>query len=215
MAFAFKPHQTVVFIGDSITDCGWRAEAAPLGNGYVRMISDLIDARYSGHQIKVINTGIGGNTVRELTVRFYDDAIRHQPDWMSILIGINDLHRCLGGAAEDVSVTPPQYAQMYDALLKRVKSETRAKIVLMDPFYISTERHPDSFRSTVLKNIGKYTKTVHAMASKYKTRHVKTHDLFQRALKCFPPDRFCPEPVHPYPSGHMLMAQAWLGTVGY
>jgi len=35
--FLIQDSQTVVFIGDSITDCGWRDVAAPLGNGYVKI----------------------------------------------------------------------------------------------------------------------------------------------------------------------------------
>ena len=31
----------MLFIGDSITDCGRRAEHAPLGSGYVRMFGEL------------------------------------------------------------------------------------------------------------------------------------------------------------------------------
>ena len=34
---AIQDGQTVVFIGDSLTDCGRREEAAPLGAGYVSM----------------------------------------------------------------------------------------------------------------------------------------------------------------------------------
>ena len=37
--------QTMVLIGDSITDCGRRApEAAPFGNGYVAFFIDLVNA---------------------------------------------------------------------------------------------------------------------------------------------------------------------------
>jgi len=46
VAFLLQDGQTVVFIGDSITDCGRRDVAAPLGNGYVRFIAELITIRY-------------------------------------------------------------------------------------------------------------------------------------------------------------------------
>jgi hypothetical protein len=51
MSFLVQDGQTVVFIGDSITDCGRRDVAAPLGNGYVKFIADLIChslSRYEG-----------------------------------------------------------------------------------------------------------------------------------------------------------------------
>jgi len=41
-SFLIQDTQTVVFTGDSITDCGRRDVAAPLGNGYVKIAVDLI-----------------------------------------------------------------------------------------------------------------------------------------------------------------------------
>src|SRR6185369_13335518 len=113
MPFAIKPKQTVLFIGDSITDCGRRGEAAPLGNGYVRIASELITAKYPAHGLNIINKGLGGNTVRDLFNRWGDDAMAFKPDWLSIKIGINDLHRTLGGVT-DQAVTPEQFADLYD-----------------------------------------------------------------------------------------------------
>jgi len=43
---------------------------------------------------------------------------------------------------------------------------------------------------------------------KYKTRLVKTHELFQELLKYHEPDIFCPEPVHPNLTGHLVIAEA-------
>lgn len=37
MAFAIEPKQTVLFIGDSITDCERTAASPPLGAGYVEL----------------------------------------------------------------------------------------------------------------------------------------------------------------------------------
>ncbi len=83
MPFAIQPGQTVLFTGDSITDCGRRGDDRPLGAGYVRMAVDLINARYPDNGCRFINTGIGGNIVRDLFDRWTDDCIRHQPDWLS------------------------------------------------------------------------------------------------------------------------------------
>ena len=42
----FKNGQTIVFIGDSITDAGRRDQFFPYGNGYMKMAIDLLTARY-------------------------------------------------------------------------------------------------------------------------------------------------------------------------
>jgi len=95
--FLFKDGQTVVFIGDSITDCGRRGPDAPYGNGYVKLAVDLITAKYPERRITFLNEGIGGNTVEDLRNRWHDDVLRHRPDWVSVMVGINDLHRVLRG----------------------------------------------------------------------------------------------------------------------
>lgn len=41
--------------------------------------------------VKVINSGIGGDTTAGLVGRFYPDVVRHQPNIVLILAGTNDL----------------------------------------------------------------------------------------------------------------------------
>lgn len=214
MAFAIRPKQKVLFIGDSITDCGRRDASAPLGSGYVKFCNDLIVARYPAHQVNVINKGIGGNTVRDLMDRWSDDVVSLKPDWVSIKIGINDLHRYQMNATER-TVTPDEFAEFYDTILSRTKKETSAQVILMDPFYISTDATPGSYRTVIRELMPLYLRTVHAMARKYKTRHVRTEQIFQNLLKHYPADYWCPEPVHPYANGHLVMAQSWLNEVGW
>ncbi len=214
MTFAVKPRQNVLFIGDSITDCNRRGGNAPLGDGYVRLVSELICARYPAHGVNVINHGIGGNTVRDLDDRWTDDVIRFQPDWLTVKIGINDLHCWLRGDAQR-GVSPEQYAEVYDRILSRAAKETRAKLVLIDPFYISTDTGTGTWRARVLELLPKYLRVVDRLARKHKARQVKTHDLFRTLLKRYPADRFCPEPVHPNGAGHMVIAHGWLKSVGW
>ncbi|MCX5661575.1 MAG: SGNH/GDSL hydrolase family protein [Planctomycetota bacterium] len=214
MPFAIKPKQTVLFIGDSITDCGRRDSAAPLGNGYPRMVHELIMARHPAHKLSVINKGIGGNTVKDLAGRWVDDVLKFNPDWLSIKIGINDLHRWMSNV-QGQSVTPEEYLAHYDAILALTKKHCgKAQIILMDPFYISEDNKSDFWRSQVLGKLPLYIKTVDKMAKKYKTRHIRTHEMFKAILKHHSADALCPEPVHPYASGHLAMANAWMECVG-
>jgi len=207
MATKLKSGETILFIGDSITDCGRRDTARPLGCGYVKMLADMLAAREPAKRVHVVNKGIGGNVVTQLQDRWTDDVLRHRPNWLSVKIGINDVHRTLAGSPE--AVPPGRYAEAYDEILARTtKKLPKCRILLIDPFYISTERSPSSARSTVLKLLPKYINTVHRMAKKYGTRRVKTHEIFQRLLKYHEPDLFCPEPVHPNPTGHLVIAEA-------
>lgn len=210
--FLLKDGQTVVFAGDSITDCGRRAAEAPFGAGYVRHAIELITARYPALKLKYFNEGIGGNTVVDLQNRWEDDVLRHQPDWITVKIGINDLHR--GWAPPAAPVTPEIFEAAYRDILTRSKA-TGAKLLLIDPFYLSQDRNENSARKRVLDYLPEYIAVVDKMAAEFDAPQVKTQDLFQEQLTYRPTDYFCPEPVHPYASGHHVIALGLLDKLNW
>ncbi len=213
-SFLIQDGQTVVLIGDSITDCGRRDASFPFGSGYVKMVIDLITARYPDRKIRYINEGIGGDVSIGLRGRWHDDVLVHNPDWLSVMIGINDIHRTFSPNEAD-RVPVEMYRDAYDHCLARTAEETDARIILMDPFYISQESDQISLRAQVLELIPQYIAVVREMAEKYNALHVPLHDIFQEQLKYRPADTFCPEPVHPFPGGHLIMAHAWLQAMGW
>jgi len=205
---AIKPRNgdTILFIGDSITDCGRRNAHQPLGSGYVSLFDDMVAIREPRKSVTVLNRGIGGNTVEDLRSRWYDDVIAHAPQWLSIKIGINDCNRYLSGNG---GPSPEEYAEIYEELLRRTKRELpKTKLLLIDPFLAS--RHPkgDGYRGRVMETLPKYLAVVARLSDRFKTRHVRTHHLFQQQLKHHHPDRFGHEPVHPSTVGHLLIAEA-------
>ncbi len=210
---AIQSGQTVVFIGDSITDCGRRADFAPLGCGYVSMAVASIAGKYPDRRIRFINEGIGGDVATGLRDRWADDVLVHQPDWVSVKVGINDLHRTLRNSPE--AVPPTLYRQAYDDFLTRTVEATSAELVLVDPFYLSRETHETSIRSKVLALLPEYLAVVAEMAEKFGARHVKLQEMFARVLAHYPSDYLCPEPVHPNPTGHLMIAHEWLEAVNW
>ncbi|MBI2501794.1 MAG: SGNH/GDSL hydrolase family protein [Candidatus Latescibacteria bacterium] len=200
--------QQLLFIGDSITDCGRRGGEAPLGNGYVRIFTEMVTARWPERRISYINKGIGGNRITDLKERWRDDVLYHRPQILSLKIGINDLHSHLRGAEGGVS--PELFARTYAELMELTRRELNCKVVLLTPFYISTDRSGQTFRSQVLDLIPRYLDTVEKMSVQYGTRLVRLHERFQEQLKYQDADTFCPEPVHPNHTGHLVIAQALL-----
>lgn len=207
MALKIKNGETLLFIGDSITDCGRRAENAPLGNGYVKLFNDMAAIREPAKKIHIINKGIGGDTVKGMQNRWADDVLRHKPDWLSVKIGINDLHGYMRRNPDCIS--PENFLSCYDDILAQTKKKLPAcKILLIAPFYISTSRSKTSVRSQVLKLLPQYLAVVEQLSAKYKTPLVETHKLFTKLLKYNEPDTFCQEPIHPNLTGHMVIAEA-------
>lgn len=211
--FAIQDSQRVVFIGDSITDCGRQGDQAPYGSGYVRLAIDLITARYPERQIQYLNRGISGNTVQDLHRRWQQDVIAHRPDWLCVKIGINDLHRTLDRSPQPV---PPElFERLYRECLDSAKSDSSARLVLIDPFYISRETDPATREGQVLALLPGYLEAVHRLAAEFGTLSVLTHEAFQRQLQFRPAREFCPEPVHPFLSGHLVIAHELLRSLGW
>lgn len=206
-----KDSQTMLFIGDSITDCGRRGPNYPMGDGYPALFRELMTARWPERKISYLNKGIGGNKVTDLQMRWEDDVMRFKPDWLTIKIGINDEHSFVGDPVNGVS--PQRFRDVYDSILERTFSVWKPNLILVSPFYISRDLVSGTHRTKILQLIPEYIAVVKDMAKKYKGLYVPLHDIFQKHLEYRDADTFCPEPVHPFRSGHIIIAGAIMHAI--
>jgi len=200
----------IVFVGDSITDCGKR-QYPPLGLGYVYIFANLLLAKYPEKKINVINAGINGNTILDLKDRWEDDVLSLRPNFISILIGINDIHRALAGQP---GYDPESYYRNYREILTLTKESLKdVEILLLSPFYISKATIPGTHRSKVLEVIPKYIEKVELLSKEFSTLYINLHTIFQSLLKHREPTTYAPEPVHPNSAGHMVIALSILNAL--
>jgi|BEDMetMinimDraft_2_1075160.scaffolds.fasta_scaffold00822_6 lysophospholipase L1-like esterase len=201
-AFTLKQGDKVLFIGDSITDAS-RRDQPPLGNGYVSIFKDLADSLRPELKLNVINKGISGNTALDLRERWEDDVIALNPNVISVMIGINDVHRYLSG---DVRLSVDHYAEAYRDVLEITSKRLNAEIVLLSPFYISKAKEMDTFRKKVLETLPDYIRVVEGLSKEFSTAYLDLHREFKMRLEYLDPETFAPEPVHPNRRGHTLIA---------
>ena len=199
-----KPNSTIVFIGDSITDAG-RLESAykPFGYGYVHFVAYRLLAKYPEYNISVINTGISGDTVRDLDYRWEKDCLNHKPDVLSILIGINDIFRQFSSRLDE-AVLLDEYQLTYERLLSLVKEKYNCRLILMEPFMFCDEKTNPAYKS-LLQYIG----AVRALAEKFDAVLVPMQELIDKKIKEVPPEKFSDDMVHPYVWAHAWIAQQW------
>lgn len=206
--FRLQSGDKMLFIGDSITDAGRRNEAsAPFGTGYVKMLVDLTTAKYPERRIDFVNRGIGGNTVLDLQRRWQTDVIDEEPTWLSVMIGINDVHRCYRQAEEEPD--PDTYARVYEELLADAAESVGPKMVLIEPFYLCSDPAHD-----ISKMLVPYLDTVHRLAGKFDALLVPVHQAFQGALAVREDSLWSNDNVHPFPEGHAFIALEWLKAMG-
>src|SRR5688572_31275830 len=117
MSITLRRDMKLLFIGDSITDCGRQADREQMGQGYVRNLDDYLKARHTAVAPRVVNRGISGNKVTDLAAHWERDVIAERPDVLSVKIGINDVwHGLSGGPGVPIN----EYLDVYRKLLNRV-----------------------------------------------------------------------------------------------
>jgi len=209
MTTPFKPKQKLLFIGDSITDTGrmrpvGRRAQDGLGSGYVNMIDSLLGAAFPETPVEVINTGISGNRVTDLHARWSSDVLDLKPDWLSVMIGINDVWRQFDRSLDPDQVDAERYETVYRSLLEQTQPGLTG-LVLMTPFFIESNRS-DPMR----KMMDAYGAITRQLAEQFDATFIDIQAVFDDYLKVQPTQSLCGDRVHPNAVGHMIIARAFL-----
>ena len=85
------------------------------------MVKAFLDAQYPELAIRVVNKGNSGNTVRDLETRWQDDVLDLSPDWVSIMIGVNDYWHTVAFGSK-YKGTVESYGTGFIALLERTRT---------------------------------------------------------------------------------------------
>ncbi len=209
-----KKGSRLLFQGDSITDMKWgrnqRDRNHYLGHSYVYLIAARLGVDMPEAQLDVYNRGMSGHKVRDLKARWQKDAIDMKPDWLSILIGINDVGRTVTkdkGLAE----WEGDYRFILDAIRK---ANADLNLVLLDPFVLASGglAEPSAFKEK-RAIVDELCEIVPRLAKDYGAIHVKTQEVFDAAARKVSPEQWIWDGVHPLPQGHELIARNWLQAV--
>jgi lysophospholipase L1-like esterase len=205
----------LVMMGDSITDTGrarpigeGRGEA--IGKGYVMMVEALLGAVYPEQWIRIVNQGISGNTVRDLKARWQADVLDLAPDWVSVMIGANDVWRQFDSPRQtERHVLIEEYEKTLEELalltLPRVKG-----LILITPFYLESNR-ADPMRASM----DRYGAAVRRLAEKHRTVFVDSQAAFDQVLKTYYPASLNWDRVHLDHVGSMVLARAFVDAIGF
>jgi lysophospholipase L1-like esterase len=196
----FQAGQRILFIGDSITDCDRRGLAAPFGDGYMNLVRVFVIARHPQLRLVWCNRGVSGDTVPDLARRWETDVVALLPDWLSLMIGINDVWH---GLALD------EYERTLRVLLRRAVDGTGCRLILADPFLIE----PDP-RDPQRADTDRHCEVVAALAEEFDAVHVKTQQAFATVLAVSGPQDWAEDRVHPNLPGHAVIARAFLDAIG-
>jgi len=208
MSVMIPDNGLVLFQGDSVTDAGRNYQNDnELGWGYPMLISSWFSAMYPEKKVRFINRGISGHRVCDLQNRWSKDCLDLKPDVLSILIGINNTWRRYD--SNDPTSTA-DFEKGYRDLLEKTKKNTKAKIILCEPFVLPVPADRLTWREDLDPKIN----VVRNLAIEYQCQLVPLDGVFAQAATRREPAFWASDGVHPSSAGHALIAQTWLKEVG-
>ena len=198
----------LIFQGDSITDAGRdKRNYHDLGSGYPKYAAEFVREARPDIEFEFINFGISGNRTGELFDRLYKDGIELQPDVISILIGINDVWHRYGPS--HIATTDAQIALNYREILKRLKRETNAKIVMLSPYLLDAEAV--DYMKEDLKTV---LPIIRELAEEFADVYIPLDELFDEAMKTQPsPLYYSADGVHPNANGAEFIGKCYAEAV--
>ena len=221
--------KTILFCGDSITDCGRKPNdigpLAPkisedmssqeLGYGHVLLLGSELLARHPGW--KICNRGVSGNRIVDVYARWKTDCLNLKPDILSLLIGVNDvtLH-----FMADNGVGSRRFARFYRELLQWSRSKLpNCRFILGEPFLIVDPAFSmklglslDSL-AACREELQVRQDMLRSLAGEFNMAFIPYQSIFEQACEGASASTYISDGVHPTAAGHYLMAQEWLKVV--
>ena len=196
--------KTFLFQGDSITDAGRDDEKqglAGLGCGYAFLLASEIENNHKD-KIDFINRGKSGDRITDVYARIKEDIINLKPDYMSILIGVNDVSHEL---TMNCGVSPKKFRMIYGMLIDEIREVLPdIKILILDPFVLkgtATEKLWNDFDREV-RILAEISKQV---AEEYETDFIPLQKKFDELSSDGNTEYWSADGIHPTLAGHEVL----------
>ena len=209
-----KKNDTLLFIGDSISDF---ERKRPVGEGlfnawgrsYVADAASLLSCMYPELKLRIINMGISGNQVRDLDARWETDVMDLHPDWVSVLIGINDVWRQFDSPQiPETHVPLDEYRQTYQKLIERTLPHVKG-MILMTPYFMEPNK-TDTMRAAM----DRYGQAVRELAEHYHLTLIDLQSAWDKLFEHMHPCNIAWDRIHPNQTGCMYIAKQFLKGIG-
>lgn len=219
MTIIIRPGSTMMFTGDSITDCRRRESEDGLGYGYPLRVAGEWGHRHPDRPVTWLNTANGGDKVMDLEARWQTDVLDARLDVVSILVGVNDM----GWHTLDPKgyvIPAERFEAGYDRLLAPL-AEAGTELILIEPFLLPIhgvieagasligEAERDEWRTDMDPKI----QAVRRLARRYGAHLLAADGMFAELAATTGPEHWAADGVHPTSAGHAALAAAWLRLV--
>lgn len=209
METLLKKGQTLLFQGDSITDCNRdRDDISSLSDGYAGMVAKMYNSLIPDNNITFINKGISGNRVIDLLERYEDDFKAINPDFISILIGINDTWRRY---KNNDPTSTESFEKSYRELLANIKKDMPScKILMIEPFVLNSLPDRRAWREDLDPKIN----VVRELAKEFADYYLPLDGILAKTeVEKYNCKELAPDGVHPSELGHNVIAEEYMNIL--
>lgn len=179
-------------LGDSLTS-GVGAD------DYSQSYPYLLAQYFAGndYQLTLEDRSVPGAKTSDLMQGLLATAIGDQPDIVTVLIGVNDIHG---------HVSAETFRANYDQILSRLKNETQANVYVINiPYIGGADMMLPPYRHLFDERTKQFNGIIKALAAKYQLKYVDlytpTVDLFKKTGSHYSVDSF-----HPSAEGYKIWA---------
>ena len=210
----FQNGETIVFAGDSVTDCGRKRPYGMglwegLGSGYVRMIDSNLAIDYPDRFLRIINVGESGAASKDMLANWEKNVEACKPDWVFFMIGANDVWRQFDEPNLDNSLlTPECYRANLEAICERTLPNVKGMFAI-SPFYMEANEGDPMKKRTV-----EYAQICKEVAEKYGATYIDVQSEFDKHLVHRYPAYISWDRVHPNWVGGLIIAKEILKAIG-
>jgi lysophospholipase L1-like esterase len=178
---------TVVALGDSLTQ-GWM-----VSTGYLDFLNEMLHTKFPQIRLKLINSGIPGDTADSGLYRLKWDVLHYNPDCVFIQYAINDAFS---------GFTEQHFKSNIKGIIDGIRENGDADIVLITSGYIgdNDDNH----------HVEGYYHQLEALGGDYGIPVVQTHEYWKKRIGegVIFGSLVQYDGVHPTEEGYRLMAEA-------
>lgn len=196
-----KGNKRVLFNGDSITD--WMRDHSDRHSltGYNKRIAQA----YADSGAEFFNRAISGDRTTEMLARMDADLADTDPDYVSILIGINDTWRRFDS---NLPTSGEKFRENLRANFEKVK-KYGAKLIVLEPFLLPVDPAKRAFREDLDEKID----ITRELAREFAEEYIPLDGLFAEVVLKVAPETLSADGVHPTDKGFAYIAQWWMQRV--
>ena len=187
----------IVCFGDSVT-FGWNLVYE---YSYPSQLEKLLVKDFL--QIKVINSGIGGDTIKDANKRLDKDVVSFKPDIVIINFGLND--GMISGSVPNIDIK--DFENYYNDLIKKLQFNDLKIIILgINPVTeLFAEKESENYRKKQREVYEIYNEKILEIAKNNNLEHIDLREAFNKETD--PVEYIQTDGVHPNKKGLNLIAE--------